>query len=442
MITQLTKKSLCFFIIFFAFTKLNAQCSFCFGSLAVSDLAGCKEKISWHPDTESSTMSYWAIDRSTNGGSSFVQIGTAPGMPNTVHSDPAFRVNFTDNNPYSLTGSTPGSTVYYRVRAVNIDGLSNQVSNIVTRTLQSGGCGLGVDNTICNGTPVINAPSNMTLCDPAANAYLTSLTTVQTTNWTSSNPSVLSVTSSGLPYGTKITPVATGIATLTAYLPYCNKTITKTITVCVCPGTIAAPSGIPTGNFAWANPPANTYYGYYLGFNTVPGVSSYYMEWFDVTTNSLLNTYVLSGPGYFYYYFTAGHTYKFRVAGLASCGSMGPFSAYSANLLPPAASCANGPISSTLTYTIGCGGGSNCPYANTSWPAIATASQYKVEYKIQNVSAGLISTSGTVYPTTANTTVYFTPVSGTGWTLTYRVAAMCSGTYGNFSGWSSNFFIQ
>lgn len=440
MITQLTKKISCLVVLFFALAKLNAQCSFCFLNLAVNQVSGqCKERVSWHPDTETSTMNYWAIDKSTNS-TAWVQIGTVAGSPNTVH--PAgYTVTFDDTNPYSLSGTTVGGTVYYRVRAVNTDGLSPQISPIVAKQLPASGCSTTPNPSFCSSTPTMSAPNLITLCDAPASVSLAS-SSVQTTNWTSSNTAVFTVSSSGLPYGSKITPVATGTATLTATQPYCNRTITKTISVCVCPSTLVAPSGIPTGTLTWATPP--NYYGYILNFNTVPGVSSYYMEWWDASANPnvLLNTYTLTGPGQFYYYFPAGRTYKYRIASQSNCGTIGAFSAFSANLLPPAASCANGPISSTLTYTIGCGGGSGCPFTNVSWPAIAGATQYKVEYKIVNTSAGLTGPTGFVYPTSANTTIYYTPLSGAGWTISYRVAAMCSGTYGNFSGWSSNFFLQ
>ncbi len=197
----------------------------------------------------------------------------------------------------------------------------------------------------------------------------------------------------------------------------------------------------------------SSYYGYYINFTPIPGVTTYHMEWFDVTTNSLLNTYPITYTGtnsVFYYYFTSGHTYRYRLAALSPCGTKGPFSAWSGDMLPPpppAASCATGPYGSTLSQARGCGtSGTGCPYINLSWPAITGAVQYKIEYNVFNTSTGY------TYPTSTSTTSYTSNpvytsvpipvVSGTGWYLKYRVSVNCGSGFGAFSGWSATFLLQ
>ncbi len=105
-----------------------------------------------------------------------------------------------------------------------------------------------------------------------------------------------------------------------------------------------------TGTLAYQG----SYYGYYLNFTPVAGITSYLLEWFDVTTNSDFTTnypFTYNGTNsFFYYQFSAGHTYKYRVQATNACGA-GPYSAWSGNLLPPAASCSSGPLPSTLTQT-------------------------------------------------------------------------------------------
>ncbi|MGF2413871.1 MAG: hypothetical protein ACQUYJ_16185, partial [Ferruginibacter sp.] len=213
------------------------------------------------------------------------------------------------------------------------------------------------------------------------------------------------------------------------------------------------PSGTATnltGTLAYPYGP-NSYYGYYINFTPVPGVTNYAMEWFDVTTNSLMSTYYINYTGtnsVFYYYFLSGHIYKYRLAVQTPCG-LGIYSNWSPLLMPPVvtASCANGPISSTLSYSIGCGSGTmGCPYTNLYWPAIPSASQYTIEYIVFNTSSGMSYPTYTTTTPASSGTVYKTVglpyLSGVGWNIKYRVAANCGGTLGNFSNWSPTFFLQ
>lgn len=235
-----------------------------------------------------------------------------------------------------------------------------------------------------------------------------------------------------------LTRITDGNITLSAQVTACGitSTLSKNIAVCNPPNSI--PSNL-TASLTW---PTSYYYGYNLYFTTVPSATSYRLEWFDVTDNVLLNTFEIYNSGDLYYYFTAGHTYKYRLAANLNCGTMGSFSSWSSDLLPPPASCTTGPLSSTLTQTLGCGGSSSCPMTNISWPSVPGASQYQVDYRVHNISAGLTAASGTITTPNPNSVVYYGVLSGTGWTITYRVAANCGSGFGNYSGWSSNFFLQ
>lgn len=210
--------------------------------------------------------------------------------------------------------------------------------------------------------------------------------------------------------------------------------------------TFSTPSGVATnltGTIHWPG----SYYGYYLNFTPVPGVTSYLMDWFNVSTNTMVTTnYPITytgtnGSGNFFYYFSAGYTYKYRLRINHPCGT-GAYSAWSTDLLPPGATCASGPIASTLTQSRGCGSSGPCPYTNLSWPAISGATQYQVEYVIYNASTGQSLPTSYVYPTSSFTSVYYSTLSGTGWYIRYRVRANCGSGYGNYSSWSSNFFLQ
>lgn len=237
---------------------------------------------------------------------------------------------------------------------------------------------------------------------------------------------------------TTLTAVANGNLTLSATVTACgqSQTITKNLSVCMSASGVATNL---TGTLSWVG---SSYYGYTLNFTGVPGATSYHMEWFDVSNNSLLNTYPVPNPGYFYYYFSAGRTYKYRLAVENSCGVRGPFSAWSDLLLPPPASCANGPVGSTLSQSPGCNGNSGCTYTNLFWPAITGATQYKIEYTIVNISAGIAQPTNTVYTANPYTSPSYSPLSGTGWTIHYRVAVNCGSGWGNFSAMSVNFFLQ
>ncbi|RZK97264.1 MAG: hypothetical protein EOO89_33305, partial [Pedobacter sp.] len=156
-------------------------------------------------------------------------------MLNPLNNTPV-NYSYTDANPYSL-GYSAGSNVLYRVRAITLDGAS-KISPIVSSSLAANTCGLPTTNTYCTGNPVISAPLSMLLCDGTQIVTVTGIT-AQNATWSSSDPSVFTVTSNGFSAGTKINPIAAGSATLTVYFPLCNLTRTATITVCACntPGT-------------------------------------------------------------------------------------------------------------------------------------------------------------------------------------------------------------
>ncbi len=233
-----------------------------------------------------------------------------------------------------------------------------------------------------------------------------------------------------------------GSQTIGASVSNYGSTATVNYNNCACMsiGTATNPVGTPAT--------VNGIFGFYIHFNPVAGATGYVMDWFDVSTNSQQTSglsveyNVANVPGNFYYYLQGGHTYKFRIAAIVS-GCQGAWGPYSSNLTVtgPAASCATGPTPSSLNIYLGCASSPGCPYTNFNWPAISGASQYQVEYVIFNAGLGITRSPVSFITSLNNTGQGITPVSGSGWAIKYRVKANCSGTWGNYSGWSSNWAL-
>jgi hypothetical protein len=241
---------------------------------------------------------------------------------------------------------------------------------------------------------------------------------------------------------TSLAKISNGTATLIAVVNSCgmSQTLTKQISSC-------GPYTEATNLSATPGPS----YGYYIHFDPVVYngnvFSNYYLDYFDLTTNSnggTTNIYYTTAntSQNFFYYIPTGHSFKFRIAPASICGNgPGIYSDWS-SVIYPAPSCESGPLSSTLTKTNPCGGNSACTSVNLGWPSIGSASQYKIDYKIVRIATGTVSASGTVTSSSSNINIPYSTLIGTGWTISYRVAAGCNGTFGNFSLWSDNFFLQ
>lgn len=403
-----TQQCLCLYIVSFSGTRNN-----------------CDAVLNWNTASEP-PYSQFAIDRSSDS-SAFVQIAVVPG----ISGNPApHQYSFRDSNPYHT-----GQHVYYRIRNINGDGTTVDTSQTIA--VNMGNCtNTSKPTTYCNNGPTeISGPVDSQICDaPQSQGYKLWGGTPQTTNWHSSNTSVADINSLGI-----LTPKGPGTVTLTAHQPYCNRSFTKTIRICPCNSTAVATN--LTGTIGWESP---SFYGYTINFTPVPGATSYGMEWLNVKTNSLASTNYVSGPGHFFYYFTPGHTYKYRLKSDIFCSA---FSDWSEELEPPPASCSHGPTASTLSQSRGCGSSGNCVYTNFNWPAVNGAKAYRIQYTVYNTLTGATQPEGstTVAASDAPTvywSIYYGSLQGTGWVTQYRVAVECGDTPGNYSGWSVRFPLQ
>lgn len=408
------------------FNPINAQCNFqCFDGLIVQHGTNCSEKISWHTpaNTESNSMAYFAVDRSINAGATFVQVSNQiPGHPLSPVQN---NYSFIDTNPYS-SGSIGGNQVYYRVRAVNVDGVS-KYSTIVAQTLNTNSCGLATSNAaFCSGTPVLNGGS-MSVCDAPQIISISSINP-QTTQWSTSNSSILSISSNSFSSEATITPVGVGSAVITAYLPFCNKTVTKTIVVCACPKPIT---------------PTNITYTYNSGGNVltwtaVTNATSYNVQVTDITANPNWSYNVNSstnGATAISMFLIDGHTYNVKIYAYNSCFISAYSSNYQFTYSIPGCTLAANP--STFLGSNYCGTGNYCSAVQMSWTAVPGAAQYQVDYSVFNMS-GSVYGSGTFATTSTSALGNFSYSSGL--YFHFRVKVKCaSGLWGAYSSYSATF---
>lgn len=237
--TSNSQKLFTFFLILFCFVGIKAQtqCFFCFQPVNVvhtpPQSTTCTEDIIWTslPSSESTTMSYFAVDKSING-STFTFFQVSPPIPAHPGSASANTYKWTDPNPYSC-GGIAGNNIFYRVRAVTIDGITANYSPIRPILLRNNICGLSSSCAICTGTAVLNAPTQFCLNSSAQLVSVTGVN-VQGATWSTSNPSVFTVSSSSITTA-QITAVGVGTAILTVTLPNCGITRTKSIQIISAP---------------------------------------------------------------------------------------------------------------------------------------------------------------------------------------------------------------
>ncbi len=212
------------FMFVIAGNTAQSQCTNCFQNLSITT-SGCSALISWTAAGQDATLHHFSIQRSEDNGTNYYEIGTL-----SVIAGSTANYTFTDGNP-PMAGFPPSYNTY-RVMAVRANG-TGSLSSSTTLTFFCS----PIPPTIfpCSNSPVIDAPSNLTTC--SGTQYISVINaTPQTTTWSSSNPSVLQVASSGFSHGVVLLPTGgTGTATITATQPWCGRTITKTIAVTNCP---------------------------------------------------------------------------------------------------------------------------------------------------------------------------------------------------------------
>lgn len=374
----------------------------------------CNTKLTWLVADQPPGSSSFAIDRSANG-AVFVQVATVPGNPGSTSE---LGYSYTDSNPYHTSG-----IVYYRVRFVSNE---TTIDNTPISSVNMGSCiSPAKPLQYCSNVPTLSGPSNVTF--GTSPSYGLTGGTPQTVYWSSSNTAIATISNTGT-----LTTVSAGSVVITAKRPYCNDSFSKT--VYVCPDLTKLVATNLTGTLTWLSGGS---YGYQLYFNPPSPAPSYYqMQWSDVTSNAITGGITITAPGALYSNFTAGHTYKYRLAAYyPSCGA-GPYSAWSALLLPPPCR----PDASAMTVAQNCGSG--C--ATLSWPPVPDAVSYQIQYTIYDpAQASSLPPGNATFSSSSGTISYSLPSSPStsGWVIRYRVATDCGTHFINYCDWSEPFAL-
>lgn len=192
--------------------------------------------------------------------------------------------------------------------------------------------------------------------------------------------------------------------------------------------TLACPTGLPAGNLnatPWS-------YGYTISFTPISGVNTYFLEWFDLTTNTAGGTTQITysptpNNGNFFYYIPAGHDFKFRLYPYQECP--GYASAWK-TIYSPVCSLTV-PSTMTLVNYCGYGSGGQCGYGTFSWSAVTGADLYEIEYIMYNLNGQ--STTRTFTKNTTSSTQPNMNTSGGTWYVKWKIRSRCSSN----NAWSS-----
>ncbi|MGB8192255.1 MAG: T9SS type A sorting domain-containing protein, partial [Chitinophagaceae bacterium] len=215
-------------------------CSFLTG-LTASQQTNKQVKISWNTDTESSTAKDFIVQRSYSGfASDITNIGYVSANPNAL----SHVYNFYD--AYPCNGSA--TTVYYRLKSVNIDN-NERFSSIVTASLN--GCPTGCSSP---SSPTICQCNMNTLTGPSIICSGTGVYEVTNAagavSWSVSNGSIASITATSSSRAT-LTKNGDGQITVTATISNCA-TLNKTVVLGTpAPSTIIMESQACIGYTDW-----------------------------------------------------------------------------------------------------------------------------------------------------------------------------------------------
>lgn len=253
-------------------------------SISAQNYNSSSNKIIWSTADESN-LSYYSIERSESG-SCFASIGQVPAL-NTYGTH---NYQFFDNNPLK-------NTSYYRLKIVDIDGRGKYSKVVLAKCLT------------CNGTtPAINCSQGIisgpsSICDSSIYT-LTGVTTCVGPSWSVSPSNIASVKGSLLnSYRAKVKKITTGTVILTATLPGCPTSFSKTITVGSSPISTSYTSSL-----------TQAYTQYYVSVSPATGASTDY-SWYNS------DSYV--GTGYSkYYYVYPNSTIYYHVDKSSVCGTI------------------------------------------------------------------------------------------------------------------------
>jgi Bacterial Ig-like domain (group 2) len=171
----------------------------------------CDITVNWTTETEPTGSSSFTIYRS-NDAVTYFPITTVAGNPgSSVH-----RIySYLDATPYNPTHGP----IYYYIKMVSFGTVVAQTNIVVTKTLCTG-------TLNCGNTAVMNGFSSPLAVGGTEQLSLSGPSTQQPIQWTSSNTSVATVSSTGL-----LTAIAPGTVTITGRFVTCNVSVVKTLVV-------------------------------------------------------------------------------------------------------------------------------------------------------------------------------------------------------------------
>ena len=429
------KKTAAFLLVLICSTNTNHAQQTQFGSISAT-VSNCIVSLSFNTITEFAT-DLMRIERSRDGGISYIQIGTIAGhQPANGLPGSGYSYTYTDNNPFSAGTSTTQS-YRYRVRTNKYDQTYGPFVYSSSFALSIFPCGSTGGNTLCGASnlmfggyvllPGYNGATNV-CATPTMPITVLGVTNSQTIVWTSSNPAVATVNAYGF-----LVPVSVGTTYISASLPACGLSVPPLrFDICTCSSPVV-PNQLG-GN--WGQGACQLY------FNRVPGITTYKLEWVNLLTNaSGSKTITYTGATYAFTDLPYGTPFKYRVAASTTSPCTSYFSAWY-NVLQSSA-CGTG-LPANLVASSVCGTILNCGYERFNWTALANNFTHEVVYEIYRLTPGpavylpLQSFIVNSQPPTVQPIPNYTSLTGGGWMIRFKVRGQCvSGVWGPFTAMSS-----
>ena len=427
-------------ILVLCLTAINAQTTQ-FSSISAVRNANCTVTLSFTTSTEYASGSIY-IDRSKDGGVSYIEIGSTSGnQAGNGFAGSGRSYTWIDMTPFN--GGLSGSGVYhYRVRTRKYDTYRPWYNSGSTSVPNNNSCGMSTTNTLCTGTPYYwgygftpgwGGPT--TTCSvPVVPIEIQGVRT-QTIVWNSTNPSVATVGSDNF-----LVPLAAGYTNISASLPACGMTLPPVrFDICPCNGH-TTPYGLG-GN--WSGGVCQ------LWFSRLGTITTYNLQYVNLNTGSTGNqtinyttsTYPFSG-------LPAMTPFKWRVAATVAGTCTGTdYSDW--NYVVQSGTCTSTPVNTaTMVASCVCGAtcAGSCGYERFNWTALPNMYTYEVTYEVFRISPATVMPQQTFTISSNPPTVWpianYSTLTGPGWQIRFKVRAQCvDGTWQNYSGWSPNYAL-